>query len=274
MTSIGSRYNESKLVKQLETLGIGRPSTYSKTIQNIQDKYYVEKKNIEGQKINVTNIILENNNINEIVKEEEFNGEKNKLVITDLGIKITEFLKTHFELIMNYDFTAEIEKDLDKISHNEKIWYKVVDYYYKKLEPEIKILKNQIKNEKKEKSNIDDNLIGEYKNKNFYRFESRYGPRITYGKPGEKDTIYMNLKKNKSLENHNLDDAISLLPRILGKYKNEDIKVMEAKSVYFKVGKNNFPLHYKIKKKEKKDITLEDALDSIKIYLEKKNKKI
>lgn len=272
--SNGVHYNESKLVKKLEQLGIGRPSTYSKTIENIQNKYYVEKKSIDGIKMDISNLILENNQILQEDKTQEFNGEKNKLVITELGIKITEFLQKHFSLIMNYDFTSQIEADLDKISNNEKIWYKVVDNYYKILEPEIKKMKEQIKKERKDNpKDKKDNLIGEHNGKNFYRFKSKWGPRIVYGEIGKKDTLYLNLKKGKIMSKHTLKDCIELLPKILGKYESKDIIVMEAKSVYLKVGKDNYPLHYKYKKKEKHEITLDDALDSIKLFKEKKIKK-
>lgn len=272
--SSGSHYNESRLVKQLEKLSIGRPSTYGKTIENIQTKYYVEKTNIEGVKKEVTNLSLEDNQIFEETKLQEFNGEKNRLVITDLGKRITKFLKEKFPLIMNYEFTSEIEDNLDKISQNEKIWYKVVDHYYKILKPTIDEMKKQIKEEKKDKPDYKtSNLIGEYNSKNFYRFKSKWGLRIMYGEIGNKDTLYLNLKKGKSIEKHTLDDCISLLPRILGKYEEKNIIVMEAKSVYLKVGSDNYPLHYKYKKKEKHEITLEDALESIKSFIEKKNKK-
>ena len=268
--SNGVHYNESKLVKQLEKLGIGRPSTYSKTIENIQNKYYVEKKNIKGVKIDIVNLLLEDNQIFQENKTQDFNGEKNKLVITDLGKKITEFLQQNFSLIMNYDFTSKIEIDLDKISHNQKIWYEVVDNYYKILKPTIDDMKKKLKNE-----NIDkfDNLIGSYNGKNFYRFKSKWGPRIMYGEVKQNDTLYLNLKKGKTLKKHTLDDCISLLPKVIGKYKGKDIIVMEAKSVYLKVEKQNYPLHYKYKNKDKSEITLEDALYSINSFIEKKNKK-
>lgn len=269
--SNGVHYNESKLVKKLEQLGIGRPSTYSKTIENIQNKYYVEKKNIDGIKMDISNLILENNQILQEDKIQEFNGEKNKLVITELGIKITKFLQEHFTLIMDYEFTSQVESDLDKISNNEKIWHEVVDHYYKILEPEIKKMKEEIKKERKNNpKDKKDNLIGEHNSKNFYRFKSKWGPRIVYGEIGAKDTLYLNLKKGKSMSKHTLKDCIELLPRILGKYKNKDIIIMEAKSVYLKVGKDNYPLHYKYKKKEKNEIKLEDALESIKLFIEKK----
>lgn len=271
--SSGSYLNESKLVKQLEKLSIGRPSTYSKTIENIQTKYYVEKTNIEGIKKEVSNLSLENNKIFEEKKIQEFNGEKNKLVITDLGKRITEFLKEKFSLIMNYEFTSDVESDLDKISQNEKVWYKVVDYYYQKLKPTIKEMKNQIKTENKDKPDKNDNLIGSHNNKNFYRFKSKWGPRIIYGEIKEEGTLYLNLKKGKTMEKHTLKDCIELLPKVLGKYEGKDIIVLEAKSIYLKVGSDNYPLHYKYKKKEKHEITLEDALESIKSFIEKKDKK-
>lgn len=271
-SSKGKRYNESKLIKQLEKLGIGRPSTYAQTIENIQQKYYVQKKNIEGIKVDVLNLLLENNNIKEIKSKEEINGEKNKLVITKLGSDVTDFLKENFSLIMNYEFTSNVESDLDDISSQQKVWYEVVDYYYKKLLPDIEKLEEKVKQEYKKKDKNDD-LIGQYKNKNFYRFISKWGPRIIYGEIGQKDTLYLNLDNpNKSLNEYNLDDCIKLLPIELGKYKNKDIILLKSKSLYFKWDNNNYPLHYKIKNKEKNQISLDDAIFSIEEYSKKKNK--
>ena len=268
--SSGKRLNESKLIKKLESLGIGRPSTYSKTIENIQNKYYVEKKDIKGKIVDVKNLILENNNIQEINSKEEINGEKKKLVITKLGTDITLYLRKHFPLLMNYEFTSNVESDLDDISNQTKVWYKVVDNYYKQLLPSIEELKKELKTNKKEKV---DNLIGEYNGKNFYRFISKWGPRIVYGKVGDKDTLYLNPKKGKSLEKHTLDDCIKLLPRVLGKYENNDIVLLEGKSLYFKCDNKNYPLHYKIKNKTTEEITYDDAIFSINEYIKKKSKK-
>jgi len=266
--SSGKRYNESKLVKQLESLGIGRPSTYSKTIDNIQDKYYVEKKNINGKIVDVVNLLLKDNNITEINQKQEINGEKNKLVITKLGTEVTEFLQENFPLIMNYDFTSNVESDLDSISSNEKIWYNVVDNYYKKLLPNIEKMEKELKNVKKDKK--DNNLIGEYKNKNFYTFISRWGPRIVYGEIGNKDTLYLNPNTNISLNEHKIEDCIKLLPKIKGKYQKKDIILLKSKTLYFKWNNKNIPLNWNIKNKQKNEITFEDAISSIEKYLEKK----
>ncbi len=254
--SSGSRYNESKLVKELEKLGIGRPSTYGNTIESIKNKGYIVKKDIKPIKVESENLKLENNNIYRYTIIEKIKGEKQKLIITELGATVTKFLETNFEVIMNYNFTSEIEDDLSNILNKEKIWYNVVDDYYNKFKPDVKKFENT-------SSKNNDFYIGNYQNKNFYRFKSKWGPRVMYGEIGIKDTLYLSLPKGKLLNKITLEECILLLPKSIGTYKDKNVELRKGKSFFIRHNKQNYPLHWDFKKLKEEEITLENCIFSI-----------
>lgn len=258
------RYTESKLVKILEKLGIGRPSTYSSTINNVQNKLYAVKKDIDGKKVKSLILYYKNNNIKKVYNEEIVNSEYNKLLITQLGIKITEYLEDNFDIIMNYKFTSNIEDDLDKIKEGKLLWYNIIDKYYKQFHPQVIKKKELLKKSLKKNNNME--LIGKYKNKNFYRFQSPYGLRIMYGEKGHKDTLYLIHNLNQLFSEVSLNDAIKLLPRQVGKYNNKMIELHFSKNLYIKWNKKNIPLHWSVKKKKKEELNLEDCIICIKEY--------
>jgi DNA topoisomerase-1 len=269
--STTGRYTESKLVNTLEKMGIGRPSTYATAVSNIQSKMYVQKNNINGEKVKSLRIKLKNKKVTKSFEDETINSENNKLIITDLGKIVTEFLNENFNVIMNYNFTADIEQDLDKIQNGNIEWYKVVEKYYNKFHPQVEKHKENLK--KSEKKIKTTELIGKYKGKNFYRFQSPFGPRIMYGEKGESGTLYLTPIGELLLSNITLQDAISLLPRTVGKYENNDIVLHYSKNLYIKWNGKNVPLHWSVKKKLKKDITLEDAIMCIEEFKKKKSGK-
>ena len=260
--SSGSRYNESQLVKELERLGIGRPSTYGNTIESIIKKGYVVKKNIKAIDVESENLKLEDNKIYRYTIIEKINGENKKLIITELGVTVTKFLETNFQVIMNYNFTSEIENDLGNILKKDKIWYDVVDNYYNRFKPDVKKFE-------KIKPKSGDYLIGEYKNKNFYRFESKWGPRVVYGEIGDKTTIYLTLKDGKLLKTITVEECIKLLPSSIGKYKGNDVELRKGKSFYIRCDKQNYPLHWDFKNLKKEEITLENCIFSIENFKKK-----
>ncbi len=267
--STKGRYNESKLVQALEKKGIGRPSTYATAVSNIQNKLYVKKDNVEGEKVNSSLILLKNDDIFKTYFEEVINAEKNKLLITELGKRVTDFLEEKFDVIMNYDFTSDIEADLDRIQNNEIEWFKVVEKYYNLFHPFVVINKEIQKKTKKK----DNKLIGEYQGKNFYRYQSQWGPRIIYGEKSENDVLYLTPINQVLLDEITLDEAISLLPRCVGQYEGYDIVLHYSKSLYIKWNKKNVPLHYMIKNKKKENINLKEAIYCIQVFNDKKNKK-
>jgi DNA topoisomerase-1 len=264
--SSGSRYNESKLVKELEKLGIGRPSTYGNTIESILKKGYIVKKDIKPIEVESENLKLENDKIYRYTIKEKIKGEKQKLLITELGITVTKFLETNFQVIMNYNFTSEIENDLKNILNKDKIWYNVVDDYYNKFKPDVKKFENT-------SSKNNDFYIGEFRNKNFYRFKSKWGPRVMYGELGNKDTLFLTLPEGKVLKKITLEECIMLLPTDIGKYKGKGVELRKGKSFYIRYEKQNYPLHWDFKNLKKEEITLENCIFSIenfKIKLKKK----
>jgi DNA topoisomerase-1 len=264
--SSGSRYNESKLVKELEKLGIGRPSTYGNTIESIKNKGYIVKKDIKPIEVESENLKLENDKIYRYTIKEKIKGEKQKLLITELGITVTKFLETNFQVIMNYNFTSEIENDLKNILNKDKIWYNVVDDYYNKFKPDVKKFENT-------SSKNNDFYIGEFRNKNFYRFKSKWGPRVMYGELGNKDTLFLTLPEGKVLKKITLEECIMLLPTDIGKYKGKGVELRKGKSFYIRYEKQNYPLHWDFKNLKKEEITLENCIFSIenfKIKLKKK----
>ena len=268
-SSIG-RYTEGKLINTLEKLGIGRPSTYSSAVTNIQNKNYVQKGNIEGDKVLSLNIVLKNDKIFKKYFNETINSEKNRLLITNLGKKVTKFLDDKFNTIMNYDFTSDIEIELEKIQNDEIIWYDTVNKYYNMFHPQVVENKERLKKNKKENNS----LIGTYKNKNFYRIQTQFGPRILYGEKTDKEVLYLTPIKNSLLSDVTLDDAIKLLPTIVGSYKGYNIVLHYSKNLYIKYNKKNVPLHWHCKNKRKEDITLIEAIYSIEEFNKKlENKK-
>jgi len=264
--SSGSRYNESKLVKELEKLGIGRPSTYGNTIESIKNKGYIVKKDIKPIEVESENLKLENNKIYRYTIIEKIKGEKQKLIITELGTIVTKFLETNFEVIMNYNFTSEIEDDLSNILNKEKIWYNVVDNYYNKFKPDVKKFENT-------SSKNNDFYIGNYQNKNFYRFKSKWGPKVMYGEVGVKDTLYLSLPKGKLLNKITLEECILLLPKSIGIYKDKNVELRKGKSFFIRHNRQNYPLHWDFKKLKEEEITLEKCIFSIENFKLKKPKK-
>ena len=267
--SMTGRYTESKLVNTLEKMGIGRPSTYATAVSNIQNKSYVMKGNIEGENVKSLFTFLKNNKITKKYQKETINSENNKLIITDLGKKTTRFLDEFFNVIMNFNFTSEVEKDLDKIQNGEVKWFKVVEKYYNQFHPQVETYK--IKQKKEGKKNISNRLIGEYKGKNFYTLSSQYGPRVIYGE--DNDKLYLTPIGNVLLSSITLEEAIALLPRTVGKFEGHDIVLHYSKSLYIKHKFKNIPLHWCCKNKSKTDITLDECIISVKEFREKKEKK-
>lgn len=199
-----SHYTEAKLVNILEDNGIGRPSTFSSIVEKIQERIYVKKQDVKGKEILCKEYELNpDKDILEIETKREFGNEKGKLVIQPLGIIVIEFLIKKFDILFNYDFTRQMEDDLDKISNGEKIWYEVCKIYNEKIDTFIENLKD----DKKVEIKIDDShvyIIG------------KYGPVIKC----LKDKSFKGLKKDINIDIHKLEN---------GGYKLEDLIVIEEK---------------------------------------------
>jgi len=275
------RYTEGALIKKLENLGIGRPSTYGGSVSNMVYKNYVNKGSVEGKEVDSLSITVTPKTMNEKITKEVIGAEHNRLILTPLGDKITLYMLKNFPGIIDYNYTSNIENDLDIIADGNKVWNKdVVEKYYNVFMPTVTKLKTSYyKNRKKCKEDgvcVDRFLIGEYDGKNLYRFSSKWGPRVRYGEFGEDDTLYLPVTPGTLLSDLTLEDAISFFPKNVGTYLRHPIMLHHGSgksAFYIKYNGSNYPLHWDYKKKIKDDITKGDCVKSIKSYLEYKKKK-
>lgn len=221
------RYTEASLVKRLEELGIGRPSTYAPTITTIQNRNYVVREDRPGKERNYVQIDLSKGKISRTVKKELAGAEKSKLFPTDIGMVVTDFLTEHFEQIMDYNFTAKVEMDLDEIAEGKRIWYEVIDSFYGPFHDNIgKVLKSSEKT-RGERFLGTDPATG----KRLSVKIGRYGPIAQLGdssseKEGEKP-VFASLRAGKHLETITIEEALELfkMPRDLGEFEGRKVTV-------------------------------------------------
>ena len=266
-----SRFTEASIIKKLDELGIGRPSTYATIISNIQDRKYVIKKTIKGEEKECLkfkliqdkdDLIIEKTNI-------KIGGEKDKLVPTDIGIIVNTFLLEHFKEILDYKFTADIEEELDKVSLGKTIWYDIIHKIYILIKPKLDEFKISTT---KEKDKYLRN-IGKYPETDYdiTTYIGPYGPVLKLNDPN--NIKYIPLKED-SMKDITLEKALELLkyPLNLGKYYNKDIQLYNGKfGLYLKYNNKNYSLLDDLIE-ENKEITLDIATEIIK--KEKKDNKI
>jgi DNA topoisomerase I len=219
-----ARYTEASLVKKLEELGIGRPSTYAPTISTVQKRGYVEKTDKEGRARQFDVIRLVQNKVSEEVKTENTGAEKSKLFPTDIGMVVNDFLLLHFPEILDFNFTAKVEEEFDIIANGKMDWQKMLKDFYK---PFHKSVEKTL--ETSERANGEKLLgIDAISKKNVYARIGRYGPMVQIGEStDEEKPRYAALRKNQRMETITLDEAMELfkLPRILGEYEGKEMKV-------------------------------------------------
>ena len=220
-----SRFTEASLVKKLEELGIGRPSTYAPTITTIMKRNYVEKREKEG--IKRAYQILTLNSKDEIKTEtaSEITGaEKNKLSPTDLGLVVTDFLKLHFEKVMDFGFTAKIEGEFDEIAEGKLKWSKMLENFYQPFHETIEHTLETAERAKGERELGFDPISG----KKVIARMGRYGPMVQIGHQDEEEKPkFAKLKASQSIETISYDEAMELfkLPRTLGLFEEEEVTV-------------------------------------------------
>ena len=237
--SIG-RYNEANLVKKLEDLGIGRPSTYASIISKIQERKYVEKCNLDGEEKEINICCMKPSKGLKWTKSKTTLGkEKQKLVPTSIGKVVTEYLDKNFENIMEYKFTAKLENDLDKIVDGDKKWDKVLQRFWDELGPKIeKLLKeNKAKNNGK--------LLGVFPgtNNEIYATVARYGPVVKL--INGKDIKYAPINEPLTIDNITLEEAVKLFeyPKTVGRHKDLEVILNKGKfGLYVKYNGKNYPL--------------------------------
>jgi DNA topoisomerase-1 len=257
-----TRYTEAGLVHKLEELGIGRPSTYAPTISTIQQREYVMKGDKPGVKRNYQVITLTNNKISSKTATEMAGVEKGKLLPTDIGIVVNDFLNDNFPKIMDYNFTANVEKEFDDIAEGKEQWTDTMRSFYNKFHPMVEKATS-----KKGEYKVGERLLGKdpKTGKPVSVKIGRFGPMAQIG--SAEDSVkprFAQLKKNMSIETITLEEALDLfkLPRTLGEY--------EGKTVTVGTGKFGPYIHYDRsyasvpKTLDPLEITLEDALELLK----------
>jgi len=224
-TRAAPRYTEASLVKKLEELGIGRPSTYAPTITTIMKRNYVEKRDKEGIKREVNILKLKNEQIKKEVVIENTGAEKGKLFPTDLGMVVTDFLKLHFKSVMDYSFTAHIEEEFDEIAEGKMRWSNMIDGFYKPFHHTIEETLEKAERAKGERELGIDPQSG----KKVIARMGRFGPMVQIGDTGneEEKARFARLKTNQSIETITLEEAMDLfkLPLSLGEYEGKEVAV-------------------------------------------------
>ena len=259
------RYTEASLVKQLEALGIGRPSTYASTISTIQNREYVEKGDVAGENVDFDMIQLRGGEIKQTVVSEVYGAEHGKLIPTDLGTVVNDFLLENFPDIMNIDFTAQEEKDFDRVADGELEWTELMAKFYKDFHPQVEKV-DKLQGPKVGERNIG---VDPVSGKPVFVKIGRFGPIAQIGSADDKNEKprFASLRKNQHLETITLEEALDLfkLPREIGEYEGVVMTVAVGRfGPYIKHGSS----FYTIPKTE--DVMTIEAETAIKIIEEKR----
>jgi DNA topoisomerase-1 len=218
------RYNEASLVKKMEELGIGRPSTYAPTISTIQKREYVSKGDVKGVSQEYQIITLKNNKISEKKGKETIGSEKGKLMPTDIGVLVNKFLLQYFESIIDYNFTANVEKEFDQIEEGQREWNAMIRDFYQGFHNQVVSTTENSGKFSGEKLLGVDPATG----KNVYVKVGRFGPVAQIGDTeSEEKPRFAGLKKDMSIESVTLEEVLKLFdfPRILGEFEGKEITV-------------------------------------------------
>ncbi|MBW7912856.1 MAG: type I DNA topoisomerase [Taibaiella sp.] len=218
------RYTEASLVKKLEELGIGRPSTYAPTISTIQQRGYVEKRDKEGIPRVYRILTLKGSEITRKEETENVGAERNKLFPTDLGLVVTDFLSEHFQKVMDYGFTAKIEQEFDEIAQGKIEWHKMIDSFYHPFHKNVEHTLEHAERAKGERHLGEDPESG----KPVVARLGRFGPMVQIGgTEDEEKPRFAKLRANQSIETISFEEAMELfkLPRKLGLFEGNDVVV-------------------------------------------------
>lgn len=266
------RYTEASLVHKLEELGIGRPSTYAPTISTIQQREYVEKGDREGTERKYNTLLLKNGNIKDCTKTEITGAEKAKLIPTDIGIVVNDFLVQYFPDIMDYNFTANVEQTFDHIAEGKLPWSNAIDQFYKLFHP---VVKDAL--EMKMEHKVGERILGTdpKSGKPVSVKIGRFGPLIQIGTPDDEEKPqFASLLKGQSMSTITLEEALKLfdLPRTLGDYENQLVSVgigrfgpyIRHDGKYVSLPKSLEPL----------SVTLDEAIELIKAKREQESQRL
>ncbi|WP_322970832.1 type I DNA topoisomerase [Faecalibacter sp. LW9] len=259
-----ARYTEASLVKKLEELGIGRPSTYAPTISTIQNRGYVEVGELEGKQRQYHTLQLVNDSVEVNKATETYGADRRKLMPTDIGIVVNDFLVDYFKNVMNYDFTARVEQSFDNIAEGKVEWTTMIDEFYQKFHSIVVDVQENAERASGERDLGVDPTSG----KAVHARIGRYGPMIQIGDADDEDKRFASLQKNQSIHNISLEEALKLfeLPKTLGEYKGFVVEVNNGRfgpyvkfdDKYISVPKDIDPL----------DLSFENAVQLIEEKLE------
>ena len=239
-TQAPARYSEATLVKKLEELGIGRPSTYAPTISTLTTgRGYIFKGDVEGRKVVVTNYTLKNGAVTPATKTESVGAERGKLIPQEIGVVVTDYLVENFPRIMDYDFTADVEKDFDSIAEGKKVWNDVIAAFYGDFHNKVETTMSDGQYSHVERVIGVDPADGR-------TVIARFGQFGAYVQKGEGDDRQSaSLAKGQLIETLTLEEALKLLefPRRVGSYEGVDIQVLKGRfGPYIKYGDKNISL--------------------------------
>ena len=219
-----ARYTEASLVKKLEEMGIGRPSTYAPTISTVQKRGYVEKDTREGKERKFHVLTLDDTAVNTEVKTENYGAEKAKLFPTDTAMVVNDFLVAHFPVIVDYQFTAKVEDEFDQIANGSENWTKMLTGFYDKFHATIEAGQD-----------IERNTLGSTREIGVHPETGekitarlgRYGPYVALGDTTNPEVkpVYANLRKGQFIESITMEEALDLfkLPRVVGEFEGKDM---------------------------------------------------
>lgn len=220
-----ARYSEAALVHKMEELGIGRPSTYAPIITTIQNRQYVVRGDKEGTAQSYDILSLKNGKITNTTKTETTGAEKNKLTPTDVGIVVTDFLKENFPEIMDYNFTADVEKQFDEVAEGKKEWTGLMHDFYENFEP---VVEKTLADKSRHKAGERQLGIDPQTGRPVFVKIGRYGPMVQLGQAGDEEKpVFATMKKGQSTETLTLEEALELfkLPRTLGSFEDADVTI-------------------------------------------------
>lgn len=268
-----ARYSEASLVRKLEELGIGRPSTYAPTISTIQDRGYVEKADVEPKSRTVTVVSLSGGTVSTNTIEEQYGGDTNKLLPTPLASMVTAFLTEHFGEIMDYDFTSKVEAAFDEIADGQRSWIDHMTEFYTRFHPMIGAAEDV---SRAEVSNMREIGVDPKDGKKIYARLGKFGPMLQKGKAEDQEEKpqFAPMPEGAQITTVTLEQALEMfkLPRSLGKDENgEEIKANVGRfGPYVQIGKT----YVSIKDADPRTITLEEALTFISAKKEADAKKV
>lgn len=256
-----ARYTEASLVHKMEELGIGRPSTYAPTISTIQNREYVVKGDAEGTPRSYDQLTLQSDTISETTQSENVGSNRGKLVPTDIGLVVNDFLMEYFPEIMDYNFTANVEKQFDEVAEGKENWTEMISNFYQDFEPQVERTLNE-----KTEHRVGERELGvdPKSGKPVSVKIGRFGPVVQMGTPSDDEKPqFANLTKGQSIETITLEEALELfkLPRTLGELEGQVVKAnvgrfgpyVQLDKLFVSIPKGEDPM----------DITLERAAELI-----------